>query len=122
MFKKLFLTLLLTTLVPVFAGDYDDVSKSGDKVFLYLYSPDCGYCLKANPIYHKAAKIYDKKCKFVKTDINSRDGRALAITYKANYVPFAVLIDSKSKQAMQVPAPCLLSYACTEQVMNEFTK
>ena len=40
----------------------------------------------------------------------------------AFYVPFVVMLDNAKKTAKSVKPDCLLSYACTQNVMDNFIK
>ena len=52
--------------LPSYAGELEDALKANSKVFLYVYTKECGYCVKFNPIYDSVSKKYAKDCKFVK--------------------------------------------------------
>ena len=58
MLKKLLFTISLLVCLPAFSGAYEDAFKSSDKVFLYFYTNDCGYCIKFNPIYEKVEEKF----------------------------------------------------------------
>ena len=58
MMKRFFVLffLLSMTIVPVSAGVYEDALRTNDKVFLYLYTPDCRVCNVFNKTYDRLSK------------------------------------------------------------------
>lgn len=108
--------------LPVFAGSFEDAVKSGNNVFLYMYTPTCGYCVKFNPIYTKISSQYGNKYKFVKIDASTMYGQSLMRKFRARYVPFVVLTNGKTKQSAQIMSDCLTEYACVEKAVNHFAK
>lgn len=121
MFKKLLLTLCLLGLMPVFAGELEDALAKNKAVFLYLYTPDCGYCTRFTPRYNKLAKMYDKKYTFVKLDASTMYGYKTFIKYGGRYVPYVLLIKPNNK-VKQVDTDCLAVNVCTEQALMNFAK
>ena len=120
MFKRFFCILALILLLPVHAGEYEEALKYQDKVFLYLYSSDCGYCVKFDPVYKKLATIYGNQYKFVKINTDTTYGRNLAGRLQVKYVPF-VLITNKGKNESALVAPqCITNLACAENVLKNF--
>ena len=120
--KRILCILSLLASLPVCAGEFDNAIKNYDKVFLYLYTPACGYCNKFNPVYQRVSKDYGAKCKFIKVDANTKEGTNLMNQFGARYVPYVVTIDNKAHVAGQVPPECLLNYECTDKVLGAFTK
>ena len=56
MIKKILFTLIFSFTLPLFAGEYEDALKNNDKIFLYFYSDECGYCQKFSPLFEKLSK------------------------------------------------------------------
>ena len=103
-----------------FAGQFEDASRNNKKVFLYIYTPTCGYCKKFDTNYRKLLSAYGNKCKFVKIDGSTQYGSQIAYKYQVQYVPYVVLITTKTKQGQIVPADCLMNYSCVSQKVNSF--
>ena len=122
MFKRFLALFLLLSALPVSAGALEDAMKTKDYVFLYLYTSDCGYCKKFNPIYNKLSKMYDKDYAFVKIDASTLYGHNLMRSFNSYYVPFVALIKSKNKQAAQVNPNCLLAMSCAEKAITGYKK
>lgn len=118
MLKKLICILFLCTILPVCAGLYDEAIKKNDKVFLYLYSAKCGYCMRFNPIYQRISKMYDTRFQFVKLDVTTPEGTKLARQFAIRYVPFVVIIDKGN--AMEIPSKCLLEFSCMDSTVSKF--
>lgn len=118
MFKKCLLFLLLISSLPVYAGKLEDALKSKGKVFLYLYTPDCGYCTKFSPRYDKLSKMYGERCAFLKVDASTPYGYELMKKYKGRYVPYVLLINSNKAEV--VTPSCLSDNACIENEIRNF--
>lgn len=121
MLKKFLVILLVGITALVFAGQ-DFTLLEDEKVFLYLYSENCGYCVKFEPIYKNVQKNYQNRIKFVKLDINKPEGRQLAYEFGANYVPFVALLDTRKRTIQQIAPSCLLDYKCSEKNIIKFIK
>lgn len=89
---------------------------------MYVYTPECGYCVNFNPVYEKISKKYNNTCKFYKVDANTKEGYELLRNFHVFAVPFVAIIDNKKNEAKQISPNCLLSFACTDKILNEFTK
>ena len=120
MLKRLVLILSFLSL-PVFAGTFEDAMKTNNYVFLYLYTSDCGYCKRFLPIYEKLAKT-ETGVKFVKVDAQTLYGYNLMRNFRASYVPFVILVNSKTKSGAQIPSDCILQLACAQKAIKEFKK
>lgn len=120
MFKK-FIILMIFIISPVFAGEFEDASKVYSKVFLYLYSPKCIYCVKFDPQYEILSKKYTN-CKFIKIDVNSKYGTLLMRKFNAYYVPYIALVDNKNKTLQNISPSCIVDNACIKDQMNKFVK
>lgn len=123
MFKKclVFLLLMLTTSA-VFAGVYEAALEKNEKVFLYLHSNNCKYCLNFEPVYSKVSNIYGQKCKFLKVDTETDEGRRLMRLFGARYVPFVVIADSKKQEIYQIEPNCLINFKCTNYYVDRFIR
>ena len=123
MFKKLLL-LLITLLIsiPAFAGELENAMSRKPHVFLYLYTPQCGYCKKFEPNYYKIASMYNKNIAFLKVNANTAYGQTLSKKYNVRYVPFVYLIDSKSKHGYHVTSSCLMDRACLDRICSNVNK
>ena len=122
MLKRLVLILFLFTLSSVNAGEFEDALAKNQNVFLYLYTPECGYCTKFTPKYEKLSKVYDSSYGFVKVNANTQYGYNLMRKYGARYVPFVVLVKSKNGYAAQVQTACLTDTPCMDKVLGNFKK
>ena len=122
MIKKILFILLFSLTLPLFAGEYEDAIKNNDKIFLYFYSEECGYCQKFTPLFEKFSSLYNDKCTFLKIDANSRYGRDLALKFHVRFLPHVVLVDTKKEKGLVIIPNCLLQYACTNGVIKEFVK
>lgn len=122
MLKKILCILSLLIAIPAFAGVYEYAMANYQKVFLYLYTPSCGYCVKFNPIYNKVSIKYGSDCKFLKIDATSDYGRGLAQMFNVSSVPYVVLIDNNRKSVNRVNPACLLNYTCIDSAINRFVK
>ena len=121
MFKKLFLTLLLFSVLPVFAGEFEDASISNERIFLYMYTPECSYCQKFEPTYDKLLQKFGKNCKFLKMNAATDYGNAVMQNLNAFYVPFVVLINNQKQTMQRVTPTCLMNYACVKDAVDKFT-
>ncbi len=121
MFKKFVLSLVLLSFISASAGELEDALSKNKNVFLYMYTPECGYCTSFTPRYNKLAKMYDKQYTFIKLDASSMYGYKVFRSYGGRYVPYVVLINSKN-DTKSVSANCLASTECTERTLIKFTK
>ena len=122
MFKKVLITLICLATIPVIAGLVEDAKSSKDFVFLYLYTPECGYCKKFNPNYNKISQKYRNKYEYLKINANSSYGNSLIRSYRARYVPFVVIINSKTGKGYQLQTSCITDFACLDKVVSGFIK
>lgn len=122
MFKKCLLILSIIGILPCFAGELENAFVKNDNVFLYLYTPQCGYCTKFTPRYNKLSKMYDKQYAFVKVDASSKYGYQLMSQYRGSFVPYVLLLNQKKKLALQLPPACLMDNACVENALKDFKK
>lgn len=109
-------------LSPVFAGVYEDALKSNDKVFLYMYTPHCGYCTRFNPVYNKLATNYRQKFEFLKINADTQYGSSIMQNMNAEYVPYVVMVDGKKRVRQQILPKCLLDYTCASYAIDKFIK
>lgn len=114
--KVITIFFLLCVITPVFAGVYENALKEKKSAFLYLYTKDCGYCKKFNPVYEKLLKAHSKDCPFFKIDAMTPYGMKLMKDFRTNYVPFVVV--SKNDVFIIINMRCLENYSCTEKVFN----
>ncbi len=118
---RLFITLItLFFLLPVSAGELENAISANKNVFLYMYTPTCGFCKKFEPRYEKLAKMYNQKYTFMKLNAETQYGYYLMRTFQARYVPFIVLLNGK--KSWQIEASCLMESSCTEKALSEFLK
>ncbi len=110
------------TFLPAIAGEFENAQKTHENVFLYLYTPECGYCNKFNPRYQKLSNMYKNHYGFVKLNASSGEGHILSRKFNVHYVPFVVLYNAESKKAWQVQTNCLMDLACTEKALKDFKK
>ena len=114
----------INTMLDVFVnyGVYEDALKQNERVFLYIYTQNCGYCVRFKPIYEKLATKYSQKCRFVKVDADTEYGKSLARVFAVRFVPYVVLANSKMGQTALLPPNCLLHFECADDVMRGFVK
>ena len=115
-----FLVVLLS--LPLLAGPYENALKTNDKVVVYLYAQNCKYCVRFEPVYKKVSEMYDKRCKFLRVDAESKEGLKLMKLFGARYVPFVVLADSKNSEVYQIEPNCLVSFKCTNYFIDRFLR
>ena len=108
--------------LPVYAGQLEDALAKGKPVFLYMYTPECGYCTKFSPRYQKLSHVYDGSYTFVKIDASTYYGYNLMRQLKARYVPYVALIKPKTHYASQIDVNCLADTSCTDKTLNNFKK
>ena len=121
MIKKLLITICLLIGVQAFAGELENALTQNKNVFLYLYTPECGYCQMFAPRYDKLSKKYDKNYKFIKLNASTAYGWKVFRHYKGHYFPDIVLINSKNKTA-HINPDCLMNDICTERVLTTYIK
>ena len=121
MLKKLLILISMISLAtPVFAGEYETALREYKRFVLYMYTSNCGYCTKFNPIYSKLTSKYAGKCKFVKIDADTEYGATLMHNLEAYYVPYVVMVDSHNKTMHRITPQCLLNYACMQDAVDKF--
>ena len=118
MLKKCLLVFSLLCLIPAWAGELEDALASKDKVFLYMYTKDCSYCKKFNPIYNKVSETHTKDYAFVKIDAETPYGRNMMRQFRAGFVPYVLVMNAK--QAKFINPVCLLDTACVEKELKNF--
>ncbi|MBQ4114643.1 thioredoxin family protein [bacterium] len=121
MIKK-FILIIFTVLLsaPVFASELEKALAAKQRVFLYLTSDRCGYCVRFNPIYNKIRQKYGNTYKFIKLDISTQEGYITGKRFDVNYVPYVLVINGENMEGQQIPTKCLLNYSCTERAINNF--
>ena len=120
MFKKCLFILLIIGMLPVFAGELENALSKDKNVFLYLYTPSCGYCTKFSPRYEKLSKMYDGQYSFVKVDASTPYGYQLMSKYCVRYVSYVLLLSTKKNNGVQLAPSCLMDRECVEKSMKEF--
>ena len=120
MLRRLLLFFMFFTTLSTSAGEFENITSRYDKVFLYLYTSDCSYCIKFNPIYEKLAKKYEKSYQFIKIDANTAKGRELMIATGGYYVPNVVILSSRKKSMGKINPKCMLDFACIDDAVNRF--
>ena len=122
MLKKLLLILIFSLILPVIAGEYEDALKNNEKIFLYFYTDECGYCQKFKPFFESFSKIYEEKCKFLAIDGNTNYGKNLAQNFRIRFLPYVILVDVKKENGLVINPDCLQKYSCTNDIIKEFIK
>ena len=97
-------------------------AQANTKTLLYLYSSDCGYCIKFNPIYKKISEAFAGKCNFKKVDARTAEGQRLMQKYNGVFVPYVLIIDDEKNYKAYLTPNCILSYACTSSAVENFVK
>ena len=119
MIKRFLVLFIMCISLPVFAGTFEDALKSNNNVFLYLYTPECKYCVKFDPVYQKLVKNHNGDCSFVKVNARTPYGTGLLRRFRSPYVPFVVVANSKKNTFVNISVDCLLDYVCTEQSLKQ---
>jgi thioredoxin-like negative regulator of GroEL len=122
MFKKAVIILGLFLVGQVFAASATNVLTQNKSVFLYFYSQSCDYCKKFNPNYDKLVKDMGSSYKFVKVDVETSNGAILARAFGTRYVPYVIVSKNYGKTVANIPAQCLIKYACVNKTAVEFLK
>ena len=121
MLRKFLCILFLFLTLPVFSGELEDAFKTHEKVFVYMYTAECNYCVKFNPIYEKISNLFSsKKCKFLKIDAMTTYGTSVMQSLGVTYVPFVGLLNRENKQINTIVPTCLLDYACAKNATDKF--
>ena len=118
--KRLIILILflLGVTISVFANNIQ--TKSNTKTFLYLYIPDCSYCVKFEPIFIKVSEAFAGKCNFKKVDARTKEGQKLMQKYNGFFVPYVLILDNKTDYKAYISPNCILSYACTSSAVDKF--
>lgn len=111
---------MLFFILPVTAGEYEDALKTQEKVFLYLYSSDCMYCVKFEPVYKKLIDLYGNQYKFIKINTDTTYGRNLANRLQIRFVPFVLVTDKSKNESALVAPQCITNLACADKVLKNF--
>lgn len=94
--------------------------EKNQKTFLYLYSSNCSYCIKFEPIYKKLVANFGNEYKFIKVNTDTPYGQSLANKLQVRFVPF-VLVTNKAKDETALVTPtCITNLACAQKVLKEF--
>ena len=120
MLKKFLLILFCFGLNPAWSGELEEAFYKKDYVFLYLYTPECGYCKKFEPKFEILSKTYDNYYAFLKINAKTSYGYKLMRTYNGRYVPFVLLLNKNTKQGAQVNTECLMNNVCMDKVLKDF--
>lgn len=107
-------------MLPVYAGELENALAKNKNVFLYLYTPSCGYCTKFSPRYDKLSKMYDGSYTFLKVDASTPYGYELMRKYGGRYVPYVLLLNQKANKAAQISPSCLMERDCVEGKLKDF--
>ena len=118
MLRILFSVLSFLMISPCFAGELEDALNTNSKVFLYLYTKECGYCVKFNPIYDIISKKFANDCKFLKVNARTSYGQSLMRIYNGVFVPYLLLFDTKNKQMARLNPDCYLDTACITNAID----
>ena len=122
MIKRILCILSLFIVLPAFSGEYEEATRTNNKIFLYLYTKNCNYCVKFNPVFNKISQIYGNNCKFLKINADTEYGGSLMRGLNAYYVPYVALINNSNRTVHTINPTCLLNYACTKDAMDKFTR
>ena len=121
MIKKYLLILsFLIYSIPVSASELEKLFNRNDKLFLYLHTSNCAYCIKFSPIYEKLRKKYSDKCDFIKMNANTQQGYRLMYETRASYVPNVIIADTKKQLLSKITPDCLLNETCVNKIVKNF--
>lgn len=118
--RNLFLLFFLLS-SPVSARVFEDACEKYDYVFLYLYTPNCSYCQKFEPIYRDLVKKYSEY-KFLKVNASLQYGNKLLYKHNGRYVPYVVLKNNKLNKTAVIEPECLLDERCTTNMLINFQR
>lgn len=119
MLKKLLIIFALFTVNIAYAGSYENALEKNDKVFLYLYSPVCGTCSMFNKIYNNL-KLSNPEFAYVKVNAETPYGSRLMMKFRARYVPYIILTNSKTGKSVNVNHSCVMDDVCLIRAMKSF--
>ena len=108
--------------LPAYSGEYEEATRTSDKIFLYMYTKNCSYCVKFNPVYKKISEKYNGNCKFLKIDADTEYGGSLMRSLNAYYVPYVALIDNNKLTLKTIAPTCMLNYGCAMDAVDKFIK
>ncbi len=120
MIKKILCTLLMLISIPVFAGEFEEASISNARIFLYMYTPECGYCKQFEQTYEKLKQKYGRDCKFLKINAATKYGTDLMLQFRASYVPHIILLNNQKRTMQRVTPNCSLNFACIKDAVDKF--
>ena len=122
MFRRLLCFLALFLALPSSAGEFEVALKNNQNVFLYITSPECGRCVRFNPIYKNISNKYSKQCKFIKVDLDTQYGKELMYKNKGSYLPFVMIVNPAKNINARISPDCLLENACVESYLKEYIR
>ena len=122
MFRVFLCILSVFLALPAVCGEFEEATKTYNKIFLYLYTKDCSYCVKFNPVYNIISQKYANNCKFLKINADTEYGGSLMRGLGAFYVPYVALIDNPKRIVSTINPTRLLNKACTYDAMEKFIK
>lgn len=116
----LFVIFMLTSIAPTFAGVYENALVQNKNTLLYLYSSNCSYCVKFEPIYQKVSKAFADKYTFVKVNVDTQYGNQLMRKFGARFIPYVVITDKITQENSLIAPACLTNLACSEKVLKDY--
>ena len=122
MLKRFLCILMFLGVLPAFSGEFEEASKTNRKIFLYMYTKNCSYCVKFNPIYEKVSQKYGGNCKFLKINADTEYGYSLMRGLNAYYVPYVAMVDNNKKVLKTINPTCMLNYGCALDAVDRFVK
>lgn len=118
MLRILLSILFFLVISPVYSGEFENAINNNSKVLLYLYTDECRYCRMFNPIYTKLEKEFGSKCKFLKINSYTKEGRNLMINLNAVFVPNIIMFNTKKNEMARVQPNCYLNYSCISNAID----
>ena len=109
-------------MLPVYSDELENAVLNNDRVFLYLYTSKCGYCVKFEPIYKRLFQEFRGKYKFLKINADSEYGRQVMYEMGGFYVPYVLVINHKKQKVNRLAPNCILNYNCSKLALDEFMK
>lgn len=122
MLKRFLCILMFLGVLPAFSGEFEEATRTYDKIFLYMYTNNCSYCVKFNPIYNKIMHKYNGNCKFLKINADTEYGNSLMRGLNAYYVPYVAMIDNNKQMVKTISPTCMLNYGCANDAIDKFIK
>ena len=120
--KKIFIFLVLVFVLVAVVCAHEKVWQENSFVLTYLYSKNCYYCKRFDPIFDRLVNSGRKDIKFEKVDIDTAYGISLAKKWRVRYVPFVAVTKNDSNKVVELEPSCAVNLACANNIIDNFAK